>query len=189
MALSVGDREVRPLTAAEVLRMVELGILSEDERVELLHGVLTAVSPKSPAHATIVTRLVRWLDPVRNAERFEVRSEQPLLVPDTTSLPEPDIAVLVPGDYATRHPAGALLVVEVAVSSTRTDTTIKPPLYAAAKVPELWVLDVPMRRLLVFADPRGDAYTARTTISGDEAVRPSHVEVAPLDLAELLARL
>jgi hypothetical protein len=48
MALTVGERAVRPLTADEVVRMVELGILSEDEPVEVLHGVLTKVSAKTP---------------------------------------------------------------------------------------------------------------------------------------------
>lgn len=42
MAFVLGDREIRPLTAEEVLRMVEAGVLHEDEPVELLHGVLTA---------------------------------------------------------------------------------------------------------------------------------------------------
>ena len=62
MALTVGEREVRPLTADEVVRMVEVGILSEDDPVELLHGVLTVVSAKSPEHASRSLRVccVKW---------------------------------------------------------------------------------------------------------------------------------
>lgn len=55
MALVVGDREVRPLTAHEVMRMVELDVLGEDEPVELLHGVLTAVSLASASLTVIGT--------------------------------------------------------------------------------------------------------------------------------------
>jgi len=54
MPLTVGDRDVRPLTADEVLRMVELGVLGEDERVELLHGVVTTMSPQSEGHAAVL---------------------------------------------------------------------------------------------------------------------------------------
>jgi hypothetical protein len=53
MELTVGDRRVRPLTADEVMRMVEAGILGYDEPVELLHGVLVKVSAKTPAHEAV----------------------------------------------------------------------------------------------------------------------------------------
>ena len=58
MALTVADRDVRPLTVDEVMRMVELGILAEDERVELLHGVLTEKAVKGPEHEALKTRLL-----------------------------------------------------------------------------------------------------------------------------------
>ena len=190
MELTIGDRAVRPLTADEVLRMVEAGILPEDERVELLHGALTEMSPKSPAHATVVTRLGHWLVPVADAGRFEVRSQLPLVVPDPTSLPEPDIAVVVPGDYTRRHPSTALLVVEVAVTSLRTDTTIKPVLYAAAGVPELVVVDVPARRLTVLTEPAADGYArAQVLDEGPSHYRPASVDVAALELRALFAGL
>jgi len=189
MALTLGERAVRPLTADEVMRMVDAGILAEDERVELLHGALTAVSQQTPAHATAVTRLVRWLDPTANAGRFEVRVQLPLVVADPTSLPEPDIAVVEPGDYTQRHPSAALLVIEVAVSSLATDTRIKPALYAAAGVPELWVLDIPGRRLLAWSDPGAEGYASERCLGETDVVRPRHVDAPPLALAELLAGL
>jgi Uma2 family endonuclease len=188
MAFVVGDRPVRPLTADEVLRMVQVGILSEDTRVELLHGVLTQVSPMSPQHAEICMRLTRWLDAA--VPRFVVRGRFPLLVPDRTSLPEPDIAVVEPGDYLHVHPDGALLVVEVAYSSLVTDTKIKPELYAAAGVPDYWVVDVEAKRLRVFRDPQAEGGYARETVSGPVGlVEPLAVAVPPLDLAELFRGL
>lgn len=190
MALTVGDREVRPLTADEVLRMVELGILSEDEPLELLCGVLTEVSPKSAAHGTVMARLVRWLVGSDTAGRFEVRTEHPLVVPDRTSLPEPDIAVVMCDDDTTiTHPTTAALVIEVAVSSVRTDTTIKPALYAAAAVPELWVVDIPARRLQVFREPRTDGYAVTTVLDESKVAQPLGLDVEPIDLAALLAGL
>jgi hypothetical protein len=185
MGLTVGDRNVRPLTAEDVLRMVETGILSEDEPVELLHGVLTAVSAKAPRHVAVKMRLVRWLmgaDP----DRYAVRTEDPLAVPDRTSLPEPDIAVVERDDTTIAHPTSALLVIEVAVASLRVDTTVKPALYAAARVPELWVADVVGRQLRVFRDPRGATY-AEEHVHAAPTIRPVHVDVGPLDLRALFA--
>jgi Uma2 family endonuclease len=189
MALTVGDRAVRPLTADEVVRMVELGILSEDEPVELLHGVLTEVSAKTPAHESVKARLLRWLADGAAAGGYEVRVEGCLVVPDRTSLPEPDLmAVAAPTDPQ-RHPTTALLVIEVAVSSLRTDTRIKPPLYAAAGVPELWVVDVDARRVGVFAEPREGAYAAEERAGPEGLLKPRTLDVGELDLAELFTGL
>lgn len=154
MALMVGDREVRPLTADEVLRMVDLGILDEDEPVELLDGALTRVSPKSPGHEVIKSRLLAWLDPRGNRDRFEVRVEGCLIVPDITSLPEPDVMVIAPCLPITEHPASARLVIEIAASSLRTDLRRKRALYASAAVPEYWVVDVPGQQVHVFRPSR-----------------------------------
>jgi Uma2 family endonuclease len=189
MALTVGDRAVRPLTADEVLRMVEVGILHEDDPVELLHGVLTVVSAKSPAHETVKMRLNRWLTVGTATSGCEVRVEGCLIVPDRTSLPEPDLMVTGPHNDPRHHPTTALLVIEVAVSSLRTDTRIKPPLYAAAGVPELWVVEPDARRVRLFGDPRDGGYATESKAGPVGMVRPRAVEIAPLDLAELFAGL
>jgi Uma2 family endonuclease len=189
MALTVGDRAVRPLTADEVLRMVELGVLSEDEPVELLHGVLTEVSAKTPAHEAVKLRLHRWLMLGGAGEGYDVRVEAPIVVPDRTSLPEPDVAVVAAGGDPLRHPTTALLVVEVAVSSLAIDTKVKPALYAAAGVPELWVVDVDARRLRLFGDPGSGGYGRAHDVGPPAQVRPQAVAVEPLDLAELFAGL
>jgi len=91
-------------------------------------------------------------------------------------------------DDTVAHPVTALLVVEVAVSSLRIDTAIKPALYAAAGVPELWVIDVPGHAVRVFADPRPEGYTTTRTVR-EGAITPSAVEAEPLDTAALLAGL
>ena len=187
MALTVGDRPVRPLTQDEVVRMVELGILDEHEPVELLHGVLTAVSAKTPEHEAVKVRLVRWLAAGAAAGTFDLRIAGPVAVPDRTSLPEPDFAV-VERDDAIVQPATAMLVVEVAVSSLRVDTTIKPDLYAAAGVPEYWVVDAGERRLRVYADPGPGGYATMRTVS-DGTLTPTAFEADPLDVAALLAGL
>jgi Uma2 family endonuclease len=186
MALTLGDRPVRPLTADEVLRMVDAGILAAGERVELLQGVLTAVSPEGTQHAEIKARLIRRLAPF---ERHVLRVESPLVVPDRTSLPQPDIAVVESGDYSRAHPHSALLVIEVAVSSLATDTRIKPDLYAAADVPDYWVVDIAAKRVRVFREPRGPGYATQVVLGPGGFVEPVAVDVPPLDLAELFRGL
>lgn len=187
MELTVGDRPVRPLTADEVLRMVEAGLLSEDERVELLHGVLTAVSPKSPAHEAVKTRLIAWLSAGVAAGRYLVRVEAPIAVPDPTSLPEPDLAVVAPGIDVRRHPATALLVIEVALTSQRVDTQIKPALYAAARIPEFWVVDVPARRVVVHTEPSDGRFAVVRAVPAPERLAPAAIEAEPVPLGALLA--
>lgn len=184
MPFTVGHREVRPLTADEVIRMVDAGILGEDERVELLDGVLTRVSPKSPEHARVISRLLEWLVPRAPAGDFEVTVEHPLVVPDPTSLPEPDVLVIPRDPERVGHPTRALFAVEVAVGSHAIDLHRKVALYAAAGVPEYWVVDVPGGRLHVMARPSGEAYCEQRVVDGG-AVAPHSVEVEPLDLARL----
>lgn len=187
MAFTVEDREVRPLTADEVLRMVDAGILSDDEPVELLHGVLTAVSPKTPAHEVVKMRLLDWLAPGVTARHYAVRIEAPIVVPDRTSLPEPDLSIVERGEYVTDHPARALLVIEVAVRSLRVDVQLKPGLYAAAEVPDYWVVDVDGGCVHTFADPRGGTYGTSGAVRPGDTLTPRAVDVAPLDVAALLA--
>lgn len=189
MALTFGDRSVRPLTADEVLRMVDSGILADDEPVELLHGLLTAVSPKSPGHSEVQGRLVDWLAPAVAGGRCRVRVEAPIVVPDRTSLPEPDVAVTEPEGYPDAHPTGALLVIEVAVTSQRVDTRVKPALFAAAGVAEYWVIDVPARAVRTFAEPDGDVYTVLGTVGPNGTLTPRAVDVDPLDVHALLVGL
>ena len=168
--------------------MGEAGILDEDEPVELLDRVLVATNAKSPPHETVVLRLGRWLAPLVVAGAHDVRRESPIVVPDRTSLPEPDLAVHVRDD-AVRHPTTALLAIEVAVSSLRTDLAVKPRLYAAAAVPEYWVVDVEGQRLERFTRPGAGGYLHRETITAPALVVPLAVPDEPLDLSMVFAGL
>ena len=181
MALAVGDRPVRPLTADEVLHMVRAGILDGDERIELLHGVLIEKSVQDPPHATVIARLTRWLAPVLVDGTHEVRVQLPFRVADRTSLPEPDVAVVARDDVID-HPSTAELLIEVAVTSLETDTVIKPPLYGAAGIDEIWVVDLRHRRLEIFG-------AERRTVESPARVAPLKLDVEPLDVAELFAGL
>lgn len=176
---------IHKLTVDQVLQMVEQGILAGDEPVELLEGVLVAMSPQGPRHAYSIGRLV-----LRLQKEYEhgaiVREEKPLRTSET-SLPEPDVAV-VRGDwerFVDRHPAGseALLVVEVALTSQPLDRR-KAAIYAQGGVPVYWMLDVAGRRLVVCEHPTGAEYGLVRILAEDDEVdlpeRPTRWRVASL---------
>jgi Uma2 family endonuclease len=187
MALTVGDRAVRPLTADEVLRMLAAGILTDDNRVELLDGVLTEKPAKSPAHEAVKSRLIDWLRPGWDSRAYLVRIEAPLVVRDRLALPEPDIAIVEPREYLADHPRTAMLVIEVAVTSLEIDTVVKPPVYAGAGVSEYWVVDVAHRRVEVFSDPTPDrGYRHRRIVEPPATLAPAAPAGLRLDLGALV---
>jgi Uma2 family endonuclease len=140
-------------TTERYLALVEQGILGPDDRVELLEGVIVAMSPQNPRHAAATRRLDAAL---RDAvgERAVVSVQLPL-VTGSFSIPEPDVAVL-PGqqsDYDRVHPSRALLVVEVADTSLMQDRLTKAAIYAAANVPEYWLVNLRDNCVEVFRRP------------------------------------
>lgn len=167
----LSDAPRRRFTVEEVYRMLEAGVLSEDEPIELLAGELVVVSRQGPRHAQLIGRLGRLLEEAAGPGAH-ARIQMPLDAgPD--SLPEPDVCVAKGGvdDYRDRHPAGqdVLLAVEVAVTALA-EARRKVPIYAAARVPLLWILDELRRRLEVYARPQGDRYDERRLLEPEERV-------------------
>jgi Uma2 family endonuclease len=145
---------IRPLSRAEYDRMVALGWF-EDERIELLHGVLVRMSPQGPRHVSITRRLNRLLMQAIG-ERADVQIQGPLALTDDSE-PEPDVA-LIPFGYDDELPATAYLVIEVADSSLSKDRGVKARLYAASGIPEYWIVNVVDRSVEVYRDARDGAY-------------------------------
>jgi Uma2 family endonuclease len=161
--------------------MIEIGLFDEDERVELLEGFLVAASPQGAPHAytvqSLTTRLIRSLGAPGDAI---VRPQLPLAL-GADSEPEPDIAVVPPGDYARAHPAAALLIIEVAHDSVTKDRQWKARIYAKAAIPEYWVVALKQRCVHVHREPGTDAYAQVTRESEDSVLRPqvlAGVEIA-----------
>lgn len=132
-------------TADEYEQMIESGILAEDDRLELVEGEIIAMSPIGSEHAACVKRLNYLLQQALGA-RVIVGVQDPIRL-DAHSQPQPDLTVLAfrPDFYNDQHPAAAdvLLAVEVADSSAVQDRAVKLPLYAAAGIREVWLVDLP----------------------------------------------
>ena len=150
-------------TADGYFALVEQGLLAPDERVELLDGIIVAMPPQEPPHASGVRRTDRALRKALGPDVL-VSSQLPLIA-GASSVPEPDFAVL-PGkleDYDTRHPTRALLVVEIADSSLAQDRLTKTRIYAGAGIPNYWIVN--LRDFVVewYGDPDPSTRVFRST--------------------------
>jgi Uma2 family endonuclease len=177
--LPTEDPALHRLSVEDVYRMVDAGVLREDDRVELIDGVLVDVSPPGPEHSSIVSWLNRHF--VAGSPGWDVRVQDLLLVEGGFVLP--DLMVVEPLAHD-RHPATAALVVEVAITTLRHDTA-KARRYARAAVGEYWLVDIGRRCVVVHRDPGPDGY-ATTSVHGDGAVLPAPAGAAPVEVADLL---
>lgn len=184
----------RRWTRAEFDRLVEHGLLREDERVELIDGEILTMAPQqySP-HASTVTHIHRVLDAAFGPS-YHVRVQMPFAL-DPMSEPAPDLAVVAgaPLDYFEGHPQLTVLIVEVADTTVWFDRRRKGSLYARADVPEYWIVDVNRRALQVNRDPADEpgarycrAYRTVTRLRAGDAVVPLGAPGTEIGVADLL---
>ena len=151
----------RLFTVDEYHRMGEAGILTEDDRVELIEGELLAMVPIGSEHVSAVNALNRLLV-MAVGDRAVVSVQNPVRL-TRRSEPQPDFAVLRPrDDYRTTlpRPEDVMLIVEVADSSLDYDRTVKLALYAQSGIPELWIVDLSAGKVEVHRLPAGSEYTS-----------------------------
>ena len=158
------------MTVEQYFSLADQGVLEADDRVELLDGVVVAMAPRNPPHDGNTDRVAHAL---RRAvgDRARVREEKTLVL-GRHSAPEPDVAVVAldPYDYTESHPTTALLVVEVAHSSLPQDRISKSRIYAAAGIPEYWILNLRDHRVEIrrLPQPARRSY-ADTTIADPDS--------------------
>ena len=155
-------------------QMIETGILGEDERVELIKGELTTMSPIGAEHSGTLKKLTEMLfDQLR--KRAVISIQDPLQV-DDYSEPQPDLALLAPRrDFYKRalpRPADVLLVIEVADSSLAYDRAVKMALYAGAGIAEAWIINLIDRWIEVYRDPSPVGYTTTLKILPGRSIAP-----------------
>ncbi len=150
----------RLFNVREYERMVETGILTEDDRVELIGGEIVEMSPTGTRHAACVRRLNTLL--AARVGASALLSVQDPIVLDDFSEPQPDVVLLRPRPdfYEQRHPRApdVLLLIEVSDTTLKTDRQIKMPLYARAGVGEYWVVNLQDNEIEIYARPSGSAY-------------------------------
>ena len=151
---------VHPMPVATYHRLVELGALSE--KVELIRGIIVTKMSQSPLHELVAQKLMKLLL-ARVPKGFEVRPERPLTLFD--SEPEPDLSVVSgsPDDWTRAHPSTAVLVIEIAVTSTELDES-KAAIYAEAGIPEYWLVRPERRSVTVYREPSPEGYRNQMTV-------------------------
>ena len=154
--------------------MSEMGILTPDERTELINGQVVLMAAKGTPHVTSLALLANVLREQLGHTNL-VRTQDPIQL-DDFSEPEPDL-VIVRGeilDYADRHPrpAEVHLVVEVADSTLKQDCEVKDKLYAYANIAEYWVVDLKHRQLHVFRNPTPTGYTSHLILTEPNQIAP-----------------
>lgn len=173
----------RHLRRAEYEQLVELGAF-RDERVELIYGRLVEMSAHGRLHSYTLMQLGEML-PRAVGLRARVRTQLPFTAIDE-SLPEPDVAIVEPGEYLDSHPSRAHLLIEVADSSPAYDRLTKGPLYAASGVPEYWIVNLVDMLIEVYTDPSDDSYLKQARqYRGDQLHLPSFDDVA-INVSDIL---
>jgi Uma2 family endonuclease len=169
------DTAMNRFSVTQYQRMIESGILTAEDKVELLENYVVLKMPRNPPHDGTIQRIQKRI--VRHIPTgWDLRTQGSLELTD--SQPEPDFAVVRedPNDYTTRHPtpADSGLVIEVADSSLLRDQRDKTRIYARAGIPTYWVINLVDRRVEVYTQPSGPtaipAYGAFQTYQPGDAV-------------------
>ncbi len=180
----------RVFTVEDVSRMIEAGILREDERFELVEGEIVMMAAKGIAHermkSALLIAVVRALP-----DHLTLGVEITLRLTDTVML-EPDIAVF-PKELLTRSSTGfarldpgeAHLVIEVAATSLAYDRGLKARLYARHRVREFWVVDANERVAFVHTDPSGDVWSSVVEHGPQDALSTSALPGFSIRLGEI----
>jgi len=178
----------RLLTVDEYHRMGEVGILTEDDRVELIEGELVAMAPIGSEHisaSNALNRLLvlavgdRGIVSVGNPVRLTRRSE-----------PQPDFTVLRLRDgYRTTlpRPEDTMLAVEVANTSLDYDRKVKVALYARSGIPEVWIVNLATEEVEVYRSPVADSYTSVALAGGSETLTIQAIPGVLIPVAKIFA--
>src|SRR5947199_6487187 len=174
----------RRWTRREYSRLIDVGVLHEDDPIELLEGRLVVAEPQHTPHATAIDLAGEALRQAFGAG-WRVRIQLPLgLGPD--SEPEPDVAV-VRGDardFLADHPPTAALVVEVSDAGLELDRRLKARIYA--RVVNLVDRVVEVHRDPIAARRRRSRYRDVTAIAARERIVPLAAPFSSILIADLL---
>jgi Uma2 family endonuclease len=179
----------RRFTADDYQRMGQAGILSEDDRVELVAGEVITMTPIGPRHNAAVSRATRALVTAVGDEAIVLAQGSIRL--DLYHEPQPDLVLLRPRAdyYASRlaGPADIFLIIEVAESSIDYDREVKARLYATAGIQEYWLADLNENLVLSYSVPQDGAYSNLQRYHRGQSIAPQLLPNCVIAVAALLA--
>jgi Uma2 family endonuclease len=181
----------RKFTVEEYEKMAAQGILKAEEKVELICGEIIKMSPMGTRHAACIYRLTQ-LFYRKFADLILLGVQNPITL-NNNSQPEPDLSLLIPREdfYALAHPCpeDIYLIIEVSDSTLDYDRNIKIPLYAEAKIKEVWIVNINESCLEVYRHPLDDSYqTIQKYYRGDNICLESFPKIE-LTIIEILGNI
>ena len=147
-------------SSSDYHRMMEVGILTENDRVELIDGQIIPMSPIKSPHAACVDFLTEWF--VLNFHgKGIVRVQNPIALSEFSE-PEPDLllAKFKADRYQDAHPKSeeVLLLIEVSDTTLEKDQKVKIPLYAQAGIREAWIININDQNIERYTTPSPEGY-------------------------------
>jgi Uma2 family endonuclease len=171
-------------TLAEFERLAELGVFTEDDRIELIGGELVPMSPKGNRHEIVRAALHNWLRHKLPRE-FDYHAEAGWRA-DEANYFEPDFLIGPAGFNPTCiNPSDVALLIEVAHSSLAFDTTTKAGRYAALGVREYWVVNAVTLATGAHRAPAAEGYGAVRTVAATEPLAALLVPSLIVTVADL----
>jgi Uma2 family endonuclease len=175
-------------TVEQYERMIETGILTKYDRVELIGGEIVEMSPIGNHHAACVARLTELLG--EKLARGAIVWVQSPIVLSPDSRPQPDVVLLKRRDdfyaQATPRPSDVLLLIEVSDTTLKYDRQIKAPLYAGAGIEELWLVNLQDEEVEIHARPSGGEYQLVRRAGRGEAINSESVSGLALEVDAVL---
>ena len=181
------DAQIHKYTADEYQEMGKAGILTEDERVELIDGEIVLMPPMLDPHAFAISRLIVLFGGLFTEKRATPWVQCPIRA-SYNGRPEPDLALLRPDLRLDRLPSpqDVLLVVEVSDSTLRSDRNVKAPLYALDGIPEMWLVDLQEDVIEVYRSPEDGLYLDVTLLRRGDSISPLAFPDVLLEVADIL---
>ena len=178
----------RLFTVSEYHSLAEIGILTEDDRVELIEGEIYRMAPIGSRHAGCVTRLNRLFSGLVG-EHALVYLQNPVEFGGSSEL-QPDLALLrFRADlYSASHPTQneVLLLIEVADTSIGFDRNVKQPIYARNGIPEFWLVDLGKNTVEVHRQPSASGYRDIRLLRKGDRISPLALPDHELNISDLL---
>lgn len=165
---SVLTNGVKPhlITVAEYDRMIELGVYTENDPIELLNGEIIEIMPKGPKHTSANSRLVRFFIKLFG-EKVIVRGQDPIRL-DGISEPEPDIVLAKwsETEYAEGHPTPSdiFLIMEISDTTLAYDRETKAKAYSRNGIQQYLLLNINNETLEEYREPSEDGYQFKRTL-------------------------
>jgi Uma2 family endonuclease len=173
-------------SADTFLRAGEAGIFG-DLRVELVEGEVLQMSPMGNPHTVALMLLYSEASQVVG-NRYTFLFQGPLAISDKSQL-YPDAAILsgMPRDYKAKLPQKALLIIEISESTLNFDRTVKARIYAAAGIPEYWIINLVNQQIEVLRKPTAtDGYSEKILAKSGDRLSPVATPEMSFEVANLL---